>query len=265
MAIIPHPVLEPGRSDYREGCDFTMAIDTSQRTMDEKLHITGRFTLKSRSLQRLINNKKAEFFVLIKCSRTYKRYTHRTTDTEMKLNLPLGEYADKVIISPFIASTTDIDPFKSTEHNEEFDRIPIAIPAGAILAVGLRYEFTVDSLRTFGAAINLTTDNRLNDGEYRIDLNDLIDIQMNEKTRHKAQRLRVGRHNSLFPALYMPVLAHALMNMDDMSDTKWAKALNKTLTERNIDVSEVKSIPYVFAQKLLKYPLQHILPGDDDE
>lgn len=259
-ALIPHPVLVSNGSDYEKGRHFSMDIDNSQLTIDGNIRVSARFVLTSRFIRLLITKKQAEFCAVIKCARTYQRRVYKTTDTELPLELPLADYADKIVVSPFIVSTKDIQPFKSEEHNEEFRGVSIRTPAGAILAIGAPHEFTVDSLQTLGAAIRLTTQNRLKDGEYMIDVeDDYINIQMNTDTYGMVKNMREMDRNILYPTLYLSALTHAIMNVDGATDRKWSQALQKTLDKHNINRDELKDAPYLSAQKLLGNPLKRIL------
>ena len=259
-ALIPHPVLVSNGSDYKKESHFSMDIDNSQRTIDGNIRVSARFVLKSRFIRLLMTRKQAEFCAVIKCSRTYKRRVYQTTDTKLSLELPLANYADKIVVSPLIVSTKDIGSFKSEEHDEEFRGIPIRIPAGAILAIGAPHEFTVDSLQTLGAAIRLTTQSGLKNGEYVIDvMDDYINIQMNAETHRRVKNMREADRDILYPTLYTSALTHAIVNVAEATDRKWSQALAKTLDKHNIGQDERKDAPYLAAQKLLGNPLNRIL------
>lgn len=263
-SLIPHPVLASNRSDYKKESSFSMTIDSSQRTIDGNIRVSMKFVLKSNFIYRLITSQQAEFCVVVKCSRTYKRDIYQTGDTDISWDLSLGDYADKIVMSPFIVSTQTLDSFKSEEHDEEFHEIPFSVPAGSILAIGAGYEFTVDSLQTLGAAIRLVTYNELEDGEYVIDVEDeYINIRMNADTHRKVDNIRKTNKNILYPTLYMSALTHAIMHVDEATDRKWAQVLDKTLDKRNINKDDIKDAPYLIAQKLLINPLNHILTLED--
>lgn len=259
-ALIPHPVLFQNGNDYKDGRSFSMGVDDSQLTIDENIIVSASFDLKSDYIKRLVERGQAEFCVVIRCPRTYKRNIRKTTTPKIQLKLPLADYADKIEISPFVAAINPIYPFTSNEHNEEFQGITITVPAGAILAVGAGYEFTVDSLQTVSAAICLTTNPSHDDGQYVVDVEDeYINIEMNAATRKKVERRRKTDGGVLYPALYVPALIHAIINLEESSGRKWSKALNKTLEDKNISSDECKNTPYLVAQKLLDNPLNKIL------
>ena len=258
--LLPHPVLLPNGSDYKDGCKFDMTNDEPKHTLDGNILVSVHFVLESVFMNSLIKKKQAEFFMVVKCAKTYKREVYRTNNTEISLRLPLAEYADKITITPYIASTTYIKSFTSSEHHQEFHDIPINLPVGVILAYGSDLELTIDSLQTLSAAICLVDNNNLKEGEYEIDVNDdHINIKMHKKTRHQVEHLRKRNMNILFPSIYMSALTHALQTLDDNTHRKWAEALTKTLKAHNIKTDELKENAYKYAQQLLKNPLNRIL------
>ena len=191
--LLPHPVLMPGSNDYPNGL-FDMTINDRKRTVDEKIVMNVKFELKSGFMRRLINDGKAEFVIVVKCARTYMRKAIRIAGNEKELKLSLSEYADKIIITPYIVSTKAIGKFRTKEHHEEFTGINLSLPAGAILARGSDSELTVDAIHTLSAAICLVTDNKLDRGEYKIDVSDdHINIKMHDDTRREVERLRSSK------------------------------------------------------------------------
>lgn len=78
MALLPHPVIIPGGSDYKDG-SFGFMVDDKKRTINEKVKITGHMTLESKFMKKLLNDEKARFITMITCSRTYKRTVQQHT------------------------------------------------------------------------------------------------------------------------------------------------------------------------------------------
>ena len=267
--LLPHPVLLPNGSDYKDGRKFDMTVGKPQHTMDGKILVSVHFVLESAFVKRLIAKNRAKIFVIVQCAKTYKRKTYTTEGMEMELHLPLVDYVDKITLSPHIASTEPIKPFRSTEHHGEFRGITIDVPAGAILARGSDTDLTIDSLQTLGAAIQLLTNNDLEKGEYRIDVSeDYVKIYMHEETRCYVEFLRKSNRSNLrmlYQSVYMVALTHAMQHIADDADRKWAEALKKTLDANNIKIDDLKDNAYKYAQQLLKYPLKRDLERDAND
>ncbi len=261
--LLPHPVLRPDGTDYRTGLGFNMSLTGEPKyTLDDKILVPVRFDLESRFVRGLIRGGKARIIVVVKCSRTYERMTLDVDVTETTLKLPLARYADKIRLLPYVSATESIERFKSPEHHAEFSDVEINLPAGAILARGSDTELTIDALQTLSAAIQLVPDDRLEDGQYVIDVGgDYIQIYMNAKTCRGVDALRKTNRGLLYPSVYMTVLTHAIQNVTADRTRKWEEALRKTLEKNNMwidDENDRKSEAYVHAQKLLKHPVRFI-------
>ena len=261
--FLPHPVLLPGGSDYKDGCRFDMTADGPQHTMDGYILVPVSLVLDSAFLKRLVSQKKAKVVVVVQCARTYARRAYVMSGIKKEMRLPLTEYADKITLSPYVASTEPIRPFHSSEHHDEFGSMPVEVPAGAILARGNAVELTIDSLRTLGAAIQLVTNNGLEKGEYDIDLSEnYIKISMQDETRRQVEALRKTNRGMLYQSVYMAALTRAMQDIEPDDDRKWAESLKKTLDGHSIKIDDdLKVNAYKHAQKLLKYPLTY-LQGD---
>ena len=261
--LLPHPVLLPDGRDYKNGRKFDMTVGKPQHTMDGFILVSVRFVLESAFMKRLLSKKRAKIFVIVQCSKTYKRETYTAERMELELRLPLVDYVDKITLSPHIVSTEPIKSFRSTEHHDEFSGVTIDIPTGAILARGSDTDLMIDSLQTLGAAIQLLTNNDLERGEYRIDVSeDYINIYMHEETRRYVEFLRKSKLYRLFPSVYMVALTHAMQNIESEDNRKWAESLKKTLDDNNIKIDDLNDNAYKYSQQLLKYPLKRDPDGD---
>lgn len=268
--LVPHPVLRPGGTDYKSGLKFDMELVGDPRhTLDDKIRVPVKFDLESRFVRGLIRGKKARITVVVKCTRTYERTVFDMDGMKSVLELPLGRHADKIILSSYVSATEPIACFKSKEHHDEFSGVEINLPVGAILARGSDIELTIDALQTLSAAIHFATNNRLEDGQYDIDVEgNHIKISMNEKTRRSVEALRKAKRHLLYPSIYMTALTHAIQNVTPDRTRKWEEALRNTLKKNGIsidDEEDLKSKAYVYAQKLLKHPVRFITELADQQ
>ena len=260
--FVPHPVLRPSGADYQQGVFDMSLTDKPQYTLDGKILVPVQFNLESKFINKLIHDKKARITVVIKCPRTYERTIVDVDGLKSMLELSRGSYADKIWLSPHVSATEPIEHFKSKEHHAEFSDIEINLPAGAILARGSDTELTIDALQTLSAAIHLMTENSLEKGQYSMNVGgDHIEIYMHEETRRGVESMRKTSKHLLYPSVYMTVLTHAIQNITTDGDRKWEESLRKTL--KNIDVpidneEDLQRNAYMYAQKLLKYPVRFI-------
>ncbi|MDE0090074.1 MAG: hypothetical protein OXP12_01790 [Thaumarchaeota archaeon] len=266
--LMPHPVLRPEGTDYRAGLRFAMSLaGRPTHTLDGEILVPVRFDLKSRFMQGLIRDGRAGINVVVKCARTYERSVFKVDGTEATLRLPLGRYADKISLSPYVYAAEPIRPFRSAEHHAEFSGMRMDLPAGAILARGCDEELTIDSLQTLSAAIRLMTNSDLEEGRYDVDVEgDYIEISMHEKTRRDVESLRKTNLRVLYQSVYMAALTHAIQNVAQVRGRKWEVALRRTLEKIDVAVDneeDLRDNAYRYAQILLQFPVKHIadLPG----
>ena len=256
--LFPHPVLMPEGDDYGDAKFGFELVD--KQIQDEYVTVSGNRVLDSDFLKHLIAEKRAVFLTMTSCSRTYKRKIDQHETDKVTLNLPLSDYADDIIIEPYIVSSEKIYGFSSDEHNTDYSNIDIDVPKGAILAIGNSHKLTVDMLSTLTSAISLLARDSMDEDRYGIDLGDQrIKILLNPVTKKKVDILRSRNQEILFPALYMPVLTYAISKMGEHEGEKWSKSLLFTLKKHKIDENEIKEEPHICAQKLLENPLKHVI------
>ncbi len=262
-ALIPHPVLSPDRQDYQKECIFDTSIDGNvQRTLDGCIKIEMTTDLKSRFLSQQITDGNAGFFIAVRCPSTYARQVFQIRESKTTITLTEADYAEKITLLPYIAAIRNIEAFSSAEHDREFKGIRCHLPAGAILAMGDTHELTLDSIQKIGSAIQIIPEKSVGEDQYRIDLSgDKIQIRMHKTTFNRVRARRNARDHVLFPSLYMSAITHAIQELGDNLDRKWAQALTDSLKKRGYE-PPYKESPYVIAQNLLENPLRHILKDD---
>ena len=266
--FLPHPVLLPEGTDYKEEFKFDIDITKKpQHTLDGDIVLTVGFDLKSKFIHNMIQHGMAKICIVIKCAKTHIRKTiFKHNDQKIELKLPFSDYYDRITLSSYIAATKPIYEFKSNEHHEEFSEVSINLPVGAILARASDANLKIDSLQTLNAAIQLVTNNELKDGEYVVDVSDdYIKIFMTESMRQQVNALRQTNNRILFPSIYMVALTHAIQKVTEDGTKVWEEALRNTLIgyDRKI-TDDLKSNAYRHAQMLLKYPTTFLRSASHD-
>lgn len=266
--LLPHPIIRP------EGCDygnhqFDMKIEQATYTPDGKIHLELLYDLSSSTINNLIKEKKAEFFVLLKCTKTYQRFAYSSVDAHMSLDISLSDYANAISVIPYVATVEEIPLFRSDEHDGEIKKlIPegFNLPVGAILAVGNSHEITIDSIDKIQAAIMIVRGDELDEGHCAIETgSDFITIRMHPKIHHDILDIRNSSPGILYPSIYMIAIEHAILDLEENSDRKWAHALRETLEKHNLKIDDnLKDNALEYAQKILKQPLNRIVQWKDN-
>ena len=266
--IMPHPVLLPISTDYKEGSNFEIEIEKEPtHTLDGMIVMTVNFNLESKFIESLIKKDKAKLCMVVKCVKTNSRRMLEKDVGVNEIKLPLSEYFDSITLSSYVTTTAPINKFKSSEHHHEFSNVNVSVPTGAILARASDKILKIDSLQTIKAAIQFSTRNDLKDWEYRVDVSgDYIKIFMNTDTLREAKNVRHSNDKALFPSLYTVTLIQAIQTIEEYDTKEWAKALRKTLEGYGIKINdELKKDAYMHVQKLLKYPSMSVQESNDND
>ena len=253
-----HPVLRPGGFDYSEKCTFSMSICESKRTAEGRVQISATLDLESRTLNRLIEERKAKFLVMIQCKRTYYRRTADFDSPAAALDIPTGDLAGALRLTPYVVSTEDLDGLDSDEHADEIRDMQgrERIPRGSVLAVGASHEVEMEEIGAIQSAIKIQSNEQVDEGRYAINIvEDFVVIELGPKTYADVARLRERLRELLYPSIYQAAIEHAIRKMDDEPDRKWAKALKKTLVEHKIGEEKIAENPNYCAQVILDNPL----------
>lgn len=265
--LLPHPIIRPEGFDYGDH-HFSMNIEQAMYTPDGKIHLELSHDLSSSTINNLIKEKKAKFFVLLKCTKTYQRFVYSSIDICMSLDLSLSDFASALNVIPYVATVEEIPSFHSNEHDDEIKKlIPdgFNLPVGAILAVGHSHEITIDSIDKIQAAIKIVQGDELPVGHCAIDTeSDFITIRMHPKIKHDILDIRKNSPGILYPSIYMIAIEHAILDMEENSDRKWARALRETLEKHNIEIdNNLKNNALEHAQTILRQPLNRIIEWKD--
>lgn len=233
--LLPHPIIRPDGFDYNHECGFNMSIKSATCTTDT-IQLELSYKLQSDTLNDMIEEKEAKIFIIIKCAKTNQRVVFDSAKTYMKLNLQLADYAGKLNMVPYVATSKEIHNFKSEEHVDEIHKLMpngMDLPTGAILAIGNQHEITIDSLENIQAAIHMVPKDSVKEGVYSIDTSgDRIAIVMNPKTFDGVRRLYAKAVPVLYASLYVTAIEHAIRDLEDELNTPWAEALRKTLKKQ---------------------------------
>ncbi|MDA8040953.1 MAG: hypothetical protein MPJ22_00830 [Pirellulales bacterium] len=260
--LFPHPIIRQDGTDY-PNCSFKMLVEESN-IREKIIHIKLILELSSKSIEKLIINNNAKYYIIIKCTKTYNRHVIHSKKPEIKLELPLYDYADKLVISSYVVATNQIDSFRSEEHHPEIQNyLPKGwdLTKGSILAVGPSRVVIIDSLKNIHSAIKIVTEDRMNENEYIIDTDeDYVNIKMNSSTAREISEIRNLANDVLYPSLYFAAIEHAIVNMQDNQNSKWAQALKKTLEKHKIKVDEnLQKRSNEYAQKIMGLPLANLI------
>lgn len=263
--LLLHPVLRPGGGlDYNEECDFGLDIpaDGSKRTAEGLVRVEASFVLVSSTLQKMIKEGKARYLVLSTCSNTYYRDSTSSDTQEVVIEIPAKDLAGTLKLTPYVVATEDLEWFVAPEHVPEIKEFQgkDKIPRAAILAIGASHEIELDQIGTIWSAIKIIRSENIEEGRYAINtVGDFIVIELANKTYVDVVRMKGQIRDVLYSSIYQAAIEYSLRKMTEEANTKWAKALQKTLEERDISGDDIEENANHYAQVIMGNPLGQMI------
>ncbi len=255
--LFSHPVLRPDGLDYTASCKFDVNI--SVKSKNKNIHLDIQYDLTSNFLNDLIQEHRAEYLAVIKCTKTGQRTAYKS-ENDIRLELDGGEFRDKLQVSTYIVAKQDLAKFHADEHDIEIRGIAENIPTGSILALTNQREILLDKMDgNVQAIIQLSDSLPTDDWSYNIVMNeDLIEIKMNAQAYRATMYLRSRNPKIIFPLLYVPAIENAIRRIkeDNDLDSLWARVIQNAIRSKDIDID--KADPNHIAQKLMEYPYSAI-------
>lgn len=263
--LLLHPVLRQGGGlDYNEECDFGLDIAAggSRRTAEGLVRVEASFVLASPTLQKMIKAGKAQYLVLSTCSNTYYRDSISSDTQEVVIQIPAKDLAGTLRLTPYVVATKDLEWFVAPEHVPEIKEFQgkDKIPRASILAIGAPHEIELDQIGTIWSAIKIIRSENIEEGRYAINMvGDFIVIELANKTYVDVARMKGQIRDVLYSSIYQAAIEYSLRKMGEETNTKWAKALQKTLEERGIIDDDIEENANHYAQVIMGNPLGQMI------
>ena len=275
--LLPYPLLAPWTEDYE---DAAFGVDVPEAVLNNgrEIRISLVFRLSSNSLRELVSNEKARYAVEVSCPRTLVSST-RETLVHDELVLEAGDYAEELLLTPYLVSVCSLEEFRSLEHAGEWrDHRPegFSVPSAGILAVGNTTRVVLEDSGV-NSVIDLIANPSVGAGTFHIQVDDeriKIHVPIAEKEKIEAVRRRRGsgvEFAGLFPGLYLHAVAEALRSLSDYENTRWAFTMRNALEKcghGGVDVETLGNDALKYAQDLMEQPVGAFLAAalsDDEE
>ena len=262
--MLPYPLLAPWTEDY-ENSSFGVEVPEAVLSNGRKVKVDLAFRLYSDTLCGLIENDEARYAVEVSCPRTFVRSTHVTSE-QGELVLDAGDYAEEILLTPYVVSTGALEGFRSAEHASEWrDHRPegFSVPNAGILAVGNNTRIILGDSGV-SSVIDLIANSNVSQGTFNVQLDDeriKIHVPIAEKEMIEAVRTRRGSRvefAALFPGLYLHAVAEALRNLTEHENTRWAFTMRNALDRLGhggVDMELLRNNALRYAQDLMEQPV----------
>ena len=267
--LLPYPLLSDDTDDYPQS-GFSCQVRSSVLSNGEVINLTLEYLLNSETLQSLIAQGEADYAVQTTCVRTYSRDLHLSGQNRQHyLSLPAENYADDIVVTPYIITIKPVSDFQAPEHNPEIRELKpegFDLPRGAILAVAASKRVIIKETNTH-SVIDLVANPATKPGLYELDFNsDRIKIYVNPVDKAVLERVRSQTNSkmgqaALISAFYLNVVTQALHCFQDHPESLWSQSIQSALERYKID-NDAESIrrnaPH-YAQIILEAPIGRLL------
>lgn len=226
-----------------------------------KVIIESNFELSNATIEDLIRQSKATYFVQVECGSTFYRKSFTTQENKIRLEIEAGDLRDKVDVSFSVVATADIPDYNPEGVHPDLAGDPSFVEKGDVLADGGSGWFTADKtfdpLKAPVSSFMKIQEGTKKSGPMTIDYGDdqiLIKLAKEDFERYKYARkyaIPLLHSTIVFPAL-LDVLYTMNSKQNDYADQPWFSRIQQICRERSINLDD----PVSAAQTLLGQPVE---------
>ena len=283
-----YPLLTPEPRDYISG-GFDIEPPEALRGA-ESVNIEIHYRLESGCLNHLVEQGKAAFQTLVVGSGSFLREaTPKTGKTTQQHTLDLNRWTGTVELMPYLTATKRITGFASEEHDREFAMVEpngFTVEPTMILAIGNIHEIDIEEAANAISVVDIQPNPSVSAGEIRLDFAQphiMVYVSPGDHQRiwNAVEDQRESRQQSVWPALYLHVIAEGIRKLPDYQDYSWVIAFERALRRSGYDPEDADALrneALQYAQRIIfdekkRYPLGLMLdafaaedndPQDDD-
>ena len=275
-----YPLLTPEPRDYTSSRFDIEPPDAERGANGVDIKIT--YELESEYLNQLVDQDKAAFQTLIIGSNSFLREsTPKTGNQVQQHTLDLNYWTGTIEMMPYITATNRIADFTSEEHDPEFAMVEpsgFTIEPSMILAIGNIHEVDIDETANATSMVDIQPNHGVQPGEIKLDFaQPHIMVYVSPADHQRIWRAiedpREPRQQSLWPSLYLHVLAEGIRKLPDYEDYAWVTAFERALRKSGYDPEDTDALrneAFQQAQRIIydekkRYPLGLMLDAFDDE
>lgn len=257
-----YPVLRPFGKDYEAGPMFQPKVTTKQLEGGEKIRFDCDFAVSVKEINALVREKRAGYCVIIDCRDTFLRKAIISYDGIFSFEEEQSLLHGSVLIEKYIIATQTIENFHCQNFRKYFHGKNIMLDEGMIIAQAIPEEYHAQNelLSNLGSPIIKQVDKNLKDGEWYFEVaSETIFVYANE-------RQLIYFENFDKPTMTNVVMVPIMMEMigllkdpekyGDCSEFKWAKSIEKTLYDKQLDFDSFNGDTLRLCHSCLGYPVR---------
>ena len=259
----PYPVL--GNDDDVEG-----KFDASFRHMlrRDNIVLRSRFSLKNRTLEKLISERKAVYTVEVECPSTFYRKLFSTFELEADFMMPSTSVREHVSVGFFIRANETMTKYEVAGCHPDYDGFKFDVGAGDVLAIGGYTSFIAekdfDPMQPAISSLIAIKKGNKDAGPMEIDYSqDKIFIKLSRRDHKNYSQIKgqTTIAGVLHSSIVLPVLTDAIRLVEagdeETQDRHWFRRLEVILRQQSLAGQD----PLISAQKVLRAPIERCLAG----
>ncbi|GEM_PF-6760636 len=286
----PYPVISPFEfeKDYHFYCDLELEEVVELDIMRFKVQ----YTLKNKTIQRLIDQGQAVFALHIECATTMNRLLLSTSKNSDKFDVSIHDLNKTVDINFFVLANEIITDYENSELDPYSAGFKFELEKGDLLAIGPpeTIEIEKEPLIKVNSIFELIPSMEKHSKPISVDLaHSKIRIQLPKENFNQLSYLHSAasaKTDAILTAIYyIPAMAEALYHIraayysgdetwvDEIRDTAWYKSIEARLHHIKLDIEALPDQNLIgIAHEMLSDPtkkamnnLQELLEGVDLE
>ena len=275
-----YPLLTPEPRDYMAG-GFDIALPDARRSA-KGVSLNIAYQLESDYLNLLVNQGRAAFQTLIVGDSTFLREaTPKTTMISQQHTLDLSRWTGSIEMMPYLTATERIVGFSSDEHDPEFAVVEpngFTIEPAMILAVGNIHVVDISETANASSVVDIQPNHTVPRGEFTLDMaQPHIVVYVSpadfEAVQYAINDPRNSRRQTMWPSIYLTVIAEGVRKLPDYQDYAWVAAFERALRKSGYDPEDYNALrndALTCAQRIIydemqRYPLGLMLDAFAEE
>ena len=275
-----YPLLTPEPRDYIAG-SFDIALPDARRSA-KGISLNIAYQLESEYLNLLVRQGKAAFQTLIVGDNTFLRETTSKTEAATQQHkLDLDRWTGSIEMMPYLTATKRIVGFASDEHDPEFAVVEpngFTIEPAMILAVGNIHVVDISETANASSVVDIQPNHTVPRGEFTLDMaQPHIVVYVSpadfEAVQYAINDPRDSRRQTMWPSIYLTVIAEGVRKLPDYQDYAWVVAFERALRKSGYDPEDhntLRNDSLTCAQRIIydeiqRYPLGLMLDAFAEE
>ena len=219
----------------------------------------------------LLSKEQVEFFCESTCSSTLYRKNFRSSNSQIKFEIPKKHVKGKVSFTCLLVAKLPITNYTNSKSDPDYNGYSFEIEIGDVLAFFGKFDFDADinyeKLKTVSHFMEVVENKDPNAIYTNVDLSkSKIEVQLPSEDYKIFASDSISKEQDFAPIFHSSIVLNALMmalyNFESHEDLLWAKVIDYRLKKEkqfeSMSINERENIPEI-AQRLLGNPFRRLI------